>query len=88
MEEYYDKNKRSLSLPGIAGLESNGESDGGRLRRKSLADKVADKCCGSTVICWWEPDMDDVNDTVDFSLETSLHGLKYICQPQRHLVER
>ncbi|XP_035702813.1 pickpocket protein 28-like [Folsomia candida] len=35
-----------------------------------------------------EDDDDQYCDTVDFALETSLHGLKYICQPERHIVER
>jgi hypothetical protein len=47
-----------------------------------------EKCCASTRLCWWEPDSEDVSNTVDFSQETSLHGLKFICQSQRHLAER
>jgi hypothetical protein len=48
-------------------------------------------CCGgikSRDCCWWEPDQEDTCDSVDFALETSLHGLKYMCQPKRHLIER
>lgn len=59
------------------------------MRRKQRGDSVfTRKCCESTKICWWEPDPEYPNSTVDFCLDTSLHGMKYICQPQRHLTER
>lgn len=71
--------------------ENNPKNQGSSHARKpSIRDPHAHsyKCCGSTKCCWWEPDMADINNTVDFTQETSLHGLRFICQPQRHLFER
>ncbi|XP_035705890.1 pickpocket protein 28-like isoform X2 [Folsomia candida] len=59
-----------------------------RSRHNSQRYQPHSKCCAATKLCWWDPDMDDINDTVDFTQETSLHGLKFLCQPQRHLTER
>ena len=89
----YEKARRCSVIAAAARRQSSpGSFSKGRIsgsfRKKSFADKVPPRCCGSTRICWWEPDMSDVNDTVDFTQETSLHGLKFICQPQRHLIER
>jgi len=37
-------------------------------------------------IMWWNPKSDIL--PTQFCLDSSLHGLKYWCQPQRHILER
>ncbi|CAG7733824.1 unnamed protein product [Allacma fusca] len=41
---------------------------------------------GGSNFWWWEPSSESV--PFEFCRDTSLHGLKYIYQPQRHLTER
>ncbi|CAL8109937.1 unnamed protein product [Orchesella dallaii] len=58
--------------------EEKGDVESGSSQRKS--------CCCNPRVCWWEPPRENL--PLDFCRDTSLHGLKYISQPQRHLTER
>jgi len=48
----------------------------GSIRRKYRDSILNTKCCESTKLCWWEPDPEYPSSTVDFCLDTSLHGMK------------
>lgn len=52
---------------------------------KGSSTKKANCCCNAR-LCWWEPPKQSL--PLDFCRDTSLHGLKYISQPQRHITER
>ncbi|ODM96336.1 Pickpocket protein 28 [Orchesella cincta] len=78
---------RSSSLPTLHSAPIMSVTEGS-VRRKYRDSVLSSKCCESTKLCWWEPDPEYPSSTVDFCLDTSLHGMKYICQPQRHLTER
>lgn len=46
-------------------------------------------CCRIwSKLCWWIPPEDETSPGKEFFLETSIHGLKYVGQRERHLTER
>ncbi|CAL8128762.1 unnamed protein product [Orchesella dallaii] len=54
-------------------------------RERSRGDGESGGCC-SWKFCWWNPPQEAL--VSEFFNESSLHGLKYIGQPKRHITER
>ncbi|CAL8109589.1 unnamed protein product [Orchesella dallaii] len=58
--------------------------DTDRLEKSVGVEK--DNGCSCGKVCWWYPDQDSV--PAEYLESSSMHGLKYVSQPKRHLIER